>query len=483
MGEDGIEGVEIGGAYPGSAYRAFQDTLRGLSQRGIALAVASKNDEDLALEMMAQHPEMVLRPGDLVAHRIGWTEKAPGIQAMLDEIGLGAQSCMFIDDNPVEREKVRRNIPGCIVPPFPDAPEDLAGWLAGSPFLECIELTGSDLKRTQQYQVRAQVNAARRAFQDIDEFYHDLDMRLSFEPFGPGNQKRVLQLFAKTNQFNATLRRHDAGAVQQILDDGGELYAVGVADRHSAYELMGVIALRPGARMAAAYPDDPAVQTAAEQGTLWVDSFLLSCRILGRTVEDAIVAWASGRAADCGATALIGQIIEAPRNTPVRGVFAKSGMAPVDSDLDLGKGGLFRHDLSDGPLPIPDYFTIGEPPEGAPAPPRATGSRPAAASRANGSTAAGPVAPPAAAAMHTGPVMLDPATEARLADTFRGLFQIDAAADLSGASRETVERWDSLGHLKLAMEIDQHLGIRIAGTRFGMVTSYADLRAAVAEQL
>lgn len=487
LGEDGIEGVEIGGSYPGSAYRAFQDALLALSQRGIALAVASKNDPDLALRMMAEHPEMAIRPGNLVAHRIGWSEKALGLREILDEIGLGEASCLFIDDNPVERQKIRRNLPEAIVPPFPAAPEDLAGWILDSPWLECLELTASDLKRTAHYQSRARITAARQDFRDIADFYRDLDMSLVFEPYGPTNQKRVLQLFAKTNQFNATLRRHDAASLGRLTEAGAEIRAIGLSDRHSPYELMGVIVLAPDAAMKAAFPGDAAVQAVDAPGALWVESLLLSCRILGRTVEDAVVAWATGRAARQGA-ALIGQIIETPRNTPVRGIFAKAGFVPLDTGLDLGAGGIWRHDSgTGGALPVPDHFTLSEAPPAAPAAaapdrtrslpampdrPRPPAPPPAAATLPPGAAAA--TLPPAAAAA------LPASLEADLASTFRRVFRLTADTDLGTASTDSVAGWDSLGHLRLAMEIEQSLGRRIPGDRLGRIRSYQDLRMALA---
>jgi FkbH-like protein len=476
LGEDGIEGLDIGGTYPGAAYRAFQDALKALSQRGIALAVASKNDEDLALQMMSDHPEMALRPADIVTHRIGWSEKAIGIQEMLDEIGLGAASCMFIDDNLVEREKVRKNVPGCIVPAFPDAPEKLADWLLSSPFLECLELTASDLKRTKQYKVRATETVSKRAFENIEDFYRDLGMQLTFEPFGATNQKRVLQLLTKTNQFNATLRRYDQGAVEQVMAEGGQVYAIGVADRHSAYELMGVIVLRADADMKAAYPDDLAIQGVDMPRAWWVDNLLLSCRILGRTVETAIVAWATQTAKQSGASALLGYVIEAPRNTPVRDVYAKSGMAALPSQADLGAGGLYVQELGSGALPLADYFTILDAPPAPvaaakPTPPPNPASKPAPQ----------PIATPVAAAVPEGAASFD--READLAATFRRTFGLDDAVELESATMDSVSRWDSLGHLKLAMELNQQMGVHLSGDVLGDISTYPALRQAVVAAL
>jgi FkbH-like protein len=333
LGEDGREGLKLGGAYPGSAFQEFQRTLRALARRGIALCVASKNDSDQALEMIASHPEMVLRPEDVVAHRISWNEKAQGIDEMLEELSLGKASCMFIDDNPVEREKVRRNLPEVVVPELPLDPAEFSTWLLESPYLECHALTSSDFKRTEQYKARSAANASRRKFSNIDDFYRDLGMQLRFEPLGTDNRTRVLQLLVKTNQFNATTRRHDAAAIDALLQRGAEVYAIGSKDRYSGYELMGVMILEP-------------------QGPerLHVDSFLLSCRILGRTLETAALGFACGRARARGAHTLSAEIVETERNTPVRDVYKRHGFT------DLG-GGRFELPL-DRAIQIPDYFTV-----------------------------------------------------------------------------------------------------------------------------
>src|SRR6185295_251640 len=320
LGEDGREGLKLGGAYPGSAFQEFQRTLRALARRGIALAVASKNDADQALEMMASHPEMILRPEDIVAHRISWNEKSQGIDEMLEELSLGKASCMFVDDNPVEREKVRRNLPEVVVPDLPLDPAEFASWLLESPYLECQALTASDFKRTESYKARSAANASRRKFSNIDDFYRDLQMHVRFEPLGTDNRTRVLQLMVKTNQFNATTRRHDAAAIDALLQRGAEVYAIGAKDRYAGYELMGVIILEP---------------QAADR--MHVDSFLLSCRILGRTLETAVLGFACERARARGASKLSAEIIETERNTPVRDVYKRHGFAELGAGrFELG---------------------------------------------------------------------------------------------------------------------------------------------------
>jgi FkbH-like protein len=252
---------------------------------------------------------------------------------MLEELSLGRASCMFIDDNPVEREKVRRNLPEVVVPEMPLDPAEFSSWLLASPYLECLGLTASDLKRTEQYKARSVVNASKRKFSNIDDFYRDLDMHVRFEPLGTDNQSRILQLLVKTNQFNATTRRHDASAIEALRQRKAEVYGIGAKDRYSAYELMGVMILEPQSGQ-----------------RLHVDSFLLSCRILGRTLETAALGWACQRAQALGASALSAEIIETERNTPVRDVYARHGFTALG-------GGRFELPLSNA-VRVPEYFTV-----------------------------------------------------------------------------------------------------------------------------
>ena len=506
LGEDGIEGIQIGGAYPGSAYRSFQQALRALADRGIALTLASKNDQDLALQALADHPEMALRPDDFVTHRINWTEKAINISEMLDEIALGPASCMFIDDNPVERGKVQGALPEVIVPDFPDSPAQLANWLLTNPFLECLQLTSSDIKRSAQYKTRVAEKTARAAFDNLDDFYRHLEMKLTIEPFGKTNRQRVLQLFQKTNQFNVTTRRHDATALDAIIAEGGHVFAIGAEDRNLPYELMGVLVLRDDAAMAA-YADDPMLGAGRRDGAMWVDSFLLSCRILGRTLENAVLAWATGFAKSKGANALLGQVINTKRNTPARGVFEGTGFA---RSHDAGEdGALWLWDLAGGAAEVPDYFDVIEKPaDAAPSPlttkpnplatkpnPLVTKPNPLATKPNPLATKANPLAtkpnPLATKAnpLATGgnPLATGPATQAAkpsgdtaLEPFFRGFFKLDDGFDLQTADMDTVPGWDSMAHVRLIMELEINLGRKLPVEAAFTVKSFVDLEKALA---
>lgn len=308
LGEDGLDGIQIGGDYPGNAFHAFQRALRQLSERGIALAVASKNDEDLALEALAR-PEMVIKATDLVGHRIGWLPKSDGIQSLCEQLGLGLASVLFVDDNPVEREAVRRTLPDVAVLDLPADPADYVDALARSPFLTVLDVTNEDLQRIQSYRTRAKIAQQKAETANLDNFLASLEMTLHFRALDGDNIVRAAQLCAKTNQFNTTTKRYSPTELRQLADQGANVIVIGLSEHGNEPENIGLLILRA---------DD-------EAGIGTVDLFLLSCRVLGRGLETAIARWAIMRARALGWRELRGEIIETERNTPARTVFRDAG--------------------------------------------------------------------------------------------------------------------------------------------------------------
>ncbi|MDR6292549.1 MULTISPECIES: HAD-IIIC family phosphatase [Inquilinus] len=322
LGEEGIAGVRIGGDYPGNAFLAFQKAVKALTERGIALAVCSKNDEDLALQALETLPAMQIRSGDIVAHRINWRPKSANIQEIAEELSLGLESVLFVDDNPVEREAVRRNLPGVKVLDLPADPALYADALMRSPWLEVAAVTAEDRKRVGSYRARRQIEQQRTTAASLDDFYASLQMKLHLQPLDDSRIARAAQLCQKTNQFNTTTRRYDQRELRQIVDQGGDVVVLGLEDRYSELENIGLLILKQ---------DDGA------PGAGVVDNYLLSCRVLGRGLETAILDWAVGRAAHRGWSVLRGPIIETERNTPVRNVFQDAGFARADDRPDWAR--------------------------------------------------------------------------------------------------------------------------------------------------
>lgn len=322
VGEDGIDGIQVGTDYPGNAHLKLQRVLKSLREQGIALAVCSKNDEDLALRAIREHSGMLLREEDFVAVEIGWRPKSDAIADIAARLNVGLANVLFLDDNPVERARVREFLPQVVVPELPEDPAEYAGVLLDSPFTAVFNVTEADRRRTEQYQAREQVERRRRSFERIEDFYASLGTELHVGPLTEGNIARAEQLSAKTNQFNTTTRRHPRAELRRLAGAAdSSVLVLAVADRFSAREDLGLVVL-------------------THQGAqTTVDSYLLSCRVLGRGIEAGVLRWLAARLAADGRTRLHGTVLPTERNAPCRTVFADAGFSPGHAEhtwhLDL----------------------------------------------------------------------------------------------------------------------------------------------------
>ena len=333
IGDDGMAGISLGSDYPGNEFKTFQNTLLAIKSRGLPLTVASKNTEEVALEAIRDHPEMMIREKDIIAHRINWMPKSQNIRELASDLSLGLGSLMFIDDNPVERAEVRRNAPGVIVP---EMPEDVTLWpefLLSHPSLTAIALSDEDLKRARSYEIRKQIQSAEQAAPSREAFLADLGMSLEVASANDGTLRRVMQLIAKTNQFNTTSKRYSAADIDALVNAGGEVLALRLKDRFGSDELIGVVVVDYG----------------SEKAT--IDNFIMSCRVLGRGVESAALAVVSERAVKRGIYNLTGVIIPTDRNQPCRSLYSNAGFADNGDTT-------FTMALENGPLLRPSWMDI-----------------------------------------------------------------------------------------------------------------------------
>ncbi|MBF0249334.1 MAG: HAD-IIIC family phosphatase [Alphaproteobacteria bacterium] len=333
LGEDGKAGLQLGGDFPGNAYKAFQELLLRYRERGVALAVCSKNDEDLAFDAIASLPDMKIRPEHLSAYRINWRMKWKNLEEICEDLNLGHHSVMFIDDNPAERELMRRNLPGVRVLDLPSDPALYAQALVDTPWMECVELTSEDRQRAESYRVRAQTRRYRDAFDNIDDYYASLETCLHISPLNEVNLARTVQLINKTNQFNTTTRRYDRHDLEVMVKRGVSVYVIGAEDRFNSLENIGVLIVDW---------DRPRLETGEKLAV--VLSYLLSCRILGRGIETAALYWLIEKARSRNRDAVIGEVIETDRNTPARSVFQDAGFHQSEQDGEW----VFRTDASRG---------------------------------------------------------------------------------------------------------------------------------------
>jgi FkbH-like protein len=328
LGEDGIAGIALGEDYPGSVYKRFQRVLRGYRDRGVLLAIASKNNEADVAELFATHKELVLSRADFAAAQVHWNDKAGSLRAIAAELEIGVDSLAFFDDNPVERAWVREQLPEVTVIDVPAEPLRYIDALDESGAFDHLVVTAEDRVRAAQYQSEQGRKELARAAGSLDEFLAALQMKVTIGRIDAATLPRVAQLLGKTNQFNVTTRRHTEGDLAAMLGRGAIGLWMRVADRYGDSGLVGVgLAVREDA--------------GADAGCYRLDSFLMSCRVLGRKAEHALLGAIARRARDGGASVLLGEFIPTKKNAPAAGFFADTGFAPIE-----GRPGWWRLDLA-----------------------------------------------------------------------------------------------------------------------------------------
>ena len=311
VGEEGIDGVGLTVSPRGEAFAAFQEHLLALHRRGVALAVATKNDADLAHRAIAEVPGMRLRPEHLAAVVADWRPKSEQLRELASRLSLGLESLAFVDDNPAERLEVRRALPEVDVVDLPVNPSDYVAALAGRPTLEPGRLTAADRQRNASYAgLRAAAELRERAG-SLEHFLEDLAMEAVVQPVDETVLPRVAQLLQKTNQFNLTTRRRTAQEVAALAADPRWVCRwLSLRDRLADHGIVGV--------GLAELRGDEAV----------VDTLLLSCRVIGRTAERLLLSELGRAAADAGCTTLIGGYRATDRNALVADLYLQLGFAP-----------------------------------------------------------------------------------------------------------------------------------------------------------
>ena len=315
VGDSGIEGLRLGAPdLAGAAHQEFQRELRALARRGVVLAIASKNDEDLALRALDTHPEMILQRSDFADWAIDWEEKGPNIRALCERIGIAPADAVFIDDNPAERRAVARELPEIMVPEWPANPLLYVEALRALNVFDVPKVSAEDLGRGRSY-------AAARALREAGDRV-PLETRVDVRALEPSDVGRTVQLLNKTNQFNLTTRRLTEPELRAWLESGlRALHTVRVADSFADYGLTGVLSLE----------FDPPVCRIVD--------FAMSCRVLARGVEERMLQRAAAEARAHGCERLEARFVPTERNEPMRRFLVER------SGLDAGPDGMFSLDV------------------------------------------------------------------------------------------------------------------------------------------
>jgi len=315
IGEDRLEGIQLGDDFPGKAYRDFQRYLLYLKNKGVLLAVASKNNPEDAYEVFDKHDAMVLSRKDIAAFEIHWESKVESIKRVAKALNIGLDSLVFVDDNPKEIGEVTERLPAVSCVLVPEELAELPGLLAGTDFFDCAEVTDEDRRRTEMMAADSIRHQAQETMSEKD-FRKTLDLHIDVVAAEKQHLGRVTQLINKTNQFNLTTIRRTQDEVEALaFSDTALVLGMDIKDKYGDYGLVGVAILKK------------------ENATCVIDTLLMSCRVLGRGAEDTFIAKLAEAAAslDCGE--MRGKYIPTPKNAMVKDLYRRFNFAH-DPELD-----------------------------------------------------------------------------------------------------------------------------------------------------
>jgi len=339
IGEDGLGGIELGGTGSGEAYADFQRYLRSLQHRGVVLAVCSKNNPDDALQVFRAHPEMVLTEADIALFEIGWLPKDEGLRRVAATLNIGLDSIVFVDDSPQERAWVRQRLPEVMVPEMPTDPARYAAALADGLYFESLRVTDEDKQRTRTYQSNAERAKLETSSASIDGFLESLHMSVDLRPFEEIDLPRIVQLINKTNQFNLTSKRRSESEIRELMRCP-HVYSqsMRLADRFGDNGLTGVMI------------------GIEEHGAFHIDTWLLSCRVMGRRVEEVMLHSLVRRARERQVSAVVGDCILTAKNAPVHDLYDRLGFERSEQRVNGDR--TYRWSLAKEEWELPSFFAI-----------------------------------------------------------------------------------------------------------------------------
>lgn len=314
VGDDGWEGLQLGhGLGIGKAYTEFQMWVKKLRQRGIIICVCSKNDEDKAREPFEKHPDMVLQMDDIAVFMANWETKVDNIRAIQRVLNIGFDSMVFVDDNPFERAMVRENIVGIEVPEMPEDPAEWLEYMYGLNLFETASYSGADADRTRQYQAEAQRVTLAKSFDSEEDFLRSLDMKATVSGFTAYNTPRVAQLSQRSNQFNLrTVRYTEADVAAMAADDKTVDLSFTLEDRFGDNGLVAVVVMKP-----------------MDDESLFVETWLMSCRVLKRGMEDFTLNTMVAVARERGYRRIVGEYLPTAKNGMVADHYKRLGFSEV----------------------------------------------------------------------------------------------------------------------------------------------------------
>ncbi len=339
LGEDGFDGIKLGADPIGRAYVDFQKLLLSYYNRGIILAINSRNNYGDSIRAIAEHPNMVLRGKHFAAMRINWNDKVENMIALAKELNIGLDSMVFVDDSPQERERMKQALPQVLVVDMPKSPFHYSETLQSLKAFDTLVLSEEDKRRGEMYHAERKRRDLLESKGSLEDFLRSLDMKAEIRYANSFTIPRITSLINRTNQFNLAARRYNQAEVEAMISQSQRflVYSMKVSDRFGDEGIVGVAIIR-------------------KEGQEWViDSFLLSCRVIGRGAETALLAKTADDAKASGASALIGEYIPTARNEPAKSFYSDHGFDLVKEDM---AGMRWRLDLEKATVKTPEWLSV-----------------------------------------------------------------------------------------------------------------------------
>ena len=329
VGEDGFEGIKIDQTYPGSAYREFQETILDLYNRGVLLAICSKNNESDIMEVLERHPDMILREEHFVDMKINWTDKVTNIKEIARDLNIGLDSLVFVDDNEFEINMVKEMLPEVKTLILPKEPSAYRRALEEKGFFDSIVFSEEDRKRSKMYKEEVKRGKAKGKFEteNIEDYLKYLEMKIFIGEADPVHVARISQLTQRTNQFNLSVKRYSEPEINDLVKkESSKVFYASLSDRFGDSGLIGAAVLT------------------FEGENAFIDTFLLSCRAIGRGIEEAMLKVCIDEAREKGCENIFGTYVPAKRNSLVEKFYEKYNFSKVETEenktiyvLSLGK--------------------------------------------------------------------------------------------------------------------------------------------------
>ena len=319
IGEDGLQGIDLSTTKEGSRFRDFQKRIKDLKDQGVLLAIVSKNNEEDAMEGIREHPDMVLKEDDFVIIKANWEPKPVNIEDIAKELNIGLDSLVFIDDNPIERESVKNALPEVNVPDFPKDTSTLESVAIeiSKRYFPVLKLTDEDLNKTDQYKVEQMRDEIKQKSISIEEYLESLEMKKTFRQIEESDVTRAAQLTQKTNQFNLTTRRYTESDIWKMLKSENLQVWIGeLEDKFGSYGkvILAIVKL--------------------EEKIAIIDTFLMSCRVMGRNIEKEFLSEIEKEMTLKGKTQIIAEYIPTPKNSVVKDFWGENDYTELEYKPD-----------------------------------------------------------------------------------------------------------------------------------------------------